>query len=97
MKLDIISDPGHAWAKVSIRLLDRLNLLDSISYYSYIRDGFAYLEEDSDLGALMHAAQLAGIPLTFRERVARERYSRVRNYSRYTPERARNKLVCNSD
>ena len=84
MKLDIISDPGHAWAKVSIRLLDRLNLLDSISYYSY-------------LGALMHAAQLAGIPLTFRERVARERYSRVRNYSRYTPERARNKLVCNSD
>ena len=31
MKLDIISDPGHAWAKVSIRLLDRLNLLDAIS------------------------------------------------------------------
>ena len=97
MKLDIISDPGHAWAKASIRLLDRLNLLDSITPYSYIRDGFAYLEEDCDLSSLMHAAQLAGIPLTFRERVARERYSRVRNYSRYTPERARNKLVCNSD
>ena len=97
MKLDIISDPGHAWAKVSIRLLDRLNLLDSISHYSYIREGFAYLEEDCDLSSLVHAAQLAGIPLTFRERVARERYSRVRNYSRYTPERARNKLVCNSD
>ncbi len=93
MKLDIISDPGHAWAKVSLALLDRLNLVDKITPYSYIRGGFAYLEEDCDLSSLMHAAQLAGIPLTFRERVARERPSRVRNYDHYTPERAREKLI----
>jgi hypothetical protein len=93
MKLDIISDPGHAWCKVSLALLDRLNIIDKITHYSYIRDGFAYLEEDCDLSSLMHAAQLAGIPLTFRERVARERPSRVRNYDQYTPGRAREKLI----
>jgi hypothetical protein len=97
MKLDVISDPGHAWAKVSIRLLDRLNLLDVITSYSYIRGEFAYLEEDLDLGELMRAAQAAGIPLTFRERVARERRSRVREYDQYTPGRAREKLLCNSE
>ena len=93
MKLDIISDPGHAWCKVSVSLLDRLNLIDKITPYSYIRGGFAYLEEDCDLSSLMHAAQLAGIPLTFRERIARERPSRVRNYDQYTPGRAREKLI----
>jgi hypothetical protein len=93
MKLDIISDPGHAWCKVSVSLLDRLNLIDKITPYSYIRGGFAYLEEDCDLSTLMHAAQLAGIPLVFRERVARERYSRVRNYDQFTADRAREKLV----
>ncbi len=93
MKLDIISDPAHAWCKVSIQLLDRLGLIDKITYFSYMRDGFAYLEEDCDLGELMRAAHAAGIPLTFRERVARERPSRVRNYDHYSPARAREKLL----
>ena len=44
-----LSDGGHGWLKVSKDRLSKLNLLDKISPYSYMRGNFVYLEEDCDL------------------------------------------------
>ena len=88
MKLDFISDPGHGWCKVSIKLLQKLDLVEKITHYSYIRGDYAYLEEDCDLSLLMAAARDNGIALSFRERNSPERPSRVRNYEHYSPGRA---------
>lgn len=93
MKLDFISDYGHGWCKTPIKLLKKLDLLERISHYSYIRGEFAYLEEDCDLSLLMLAARDKGIALTFRERNSPERPSRVRNYEGYSLARALTRTV----
>ncbi len=90
MKLDFISDPGHGWCKVKISLLQQLGIADKITFYSYVRGDYAYLEEDCDLSTFMRAAHDAGIALTFRERNSRERPSRVRNYASYNAARFAN-------
>lgn len=49
----VYSDPGHAWIQVHKALLEQLagpswrTVFSQCSYYSR-RDGFTYLEEDSD-------------------------------------------------
>jgi len=88
MKLDFISDPGHGWCKTPVKLLQKLDLVEKITHYSYIRGDYAYLEEDCDLSLLMAAARDKGIALSFRERNSPERPSRVRNYEHYSPGRA---------
>ena len=88
MKLDFISDPGHGWCKAPVKLLQKLELLERVSPYSYIRGDYVYLEEDCDLSLLMLAARDKGIALAFRERNSPERPSRVRNYEHYSPGRA---------
>jgi hypothetical protein len=87
---DFISDPGHAWLKVPVSFLLELGIADKITTYSYYRAGFAYLEEDLDAGTFIGAMQAAGRPFKFRERVARERRSKVRGYFCYTPAIAHN-------
>ena len=42
------TDPGHGWIKVSLKELEKYDLMDKISTYSYIRKDYAYLEEDGD-------------------------------------------------
>lgn len=42
-------DPGHAWLEVPLELVFRMNCADKISAYSYMKDGYAYLEEDIDV------------------------------------------------
>jgi len=81
---DFISDPGHAWLKVPVSLLIDLGIDQEITCYSYYRAGFAYLEEDLDAGTFIQAMKNAGREFKFRERVARERRSRVREYTCYT-------------
>ena len=87
---EVFSDPGHAWCKVPFSVLQELGIVEKITCYSYQRGGFAYLEEDCDLSVLVAALRERGITPKFRERVARERYSRIRDYYCYTPQVVQN-------
>lgn len=89
MKLNVYSDPGHGWAAVPLRLLERLQLLDAITPYSYLRGRYAYLEEDCDLDRFMSAVQAAGLSVEFCQYVSGDRRSRIRGYGSYTGARAR--------
>ena len=89
MKIKLYSDPGHGWAAGPVSLLVRLDLVDHISTYSYIRGRSAYLEEDCDLSRFLAAARAAGLAVDLQEFITRNRRSRIRGYEYYTPGRAR--------
>jgi hypothetical protein len=93
MKLSFYSDPGHGWLAVPLELLDRLQLLDRVSGYSYLRGRLAPLEEDCDASLFLAAARDAGIAVTFRDIHCADRHSRIRNYDPYSPARAKNNLA----
>ena len=82
---DFISDPAHGWVKVPFEVLTDLCISETISHYSYMRGKFAYLEEDCD-ASLFHLSyeKCFGYPPKYRERNAREKSSRVRNYKQYS-------------
>lgn len=88
MKFDFISDPGHAWLKVPLKLLKQYELLNSITSFSYIRGKFAYLEEDCDASIFITALENDGINIEFRERIAGFKQSRIRNYDCFSVELA---------
>lgn len=92
MTLNFYSDPGHGWLAVPLALLDRLNLFDKISSYSYMRGALAHLEEDLDASTFLAAAKAAGIAVQVREINCAHRYSRIRNYDPFSPVRARRNL-----
>jgi hypothetical protein len=93
MKIKYYSDPGHGWAVVPVALLDRLDLVDQVSTYSYIRGRSAYLEEDCDLSRFMAAAQAAGLTVDLHGSTSRYRRSKIRGYDYYSPARARQALA----
>jgi hypothetical protein len=80
----LYTDPSHGWAKVSLKELSRLNILDKISGYSYIhKNGLnAYLEEDCDLGLYLKTLDHKGIQYKFIEKNA-NKSSKIRSYARY--------------
>jgi hypothetical protein len=82
LTLNYYQDPGHGWVKISLAKLQQLGLADSISYYSYMRGDYAYLEEDCDLGRLYQAADKAGITIKLREHWTNNR-SKIRGYKTY--------------
>jgi hypothetical protein len=83
--ITIYTDPSHGWAKVSLKELSRLNILDKISSYSYIhKNGLnAYLEEDCDLSTYLKALDDKGIKFRIIEKHT-NKSSKIRSYSRYT-------------
>lgn len=81
--INIYTDPGHGWAKVSRADLKRLGLIDKISAYSYQRNDQVYLEEDCDLSLYISSLKDQGFSITFREHVCRERMSKIRGYDHY--------------
>ena len=83
LKLDLFSDPSHAWLKVPLKMLERMSVSRSITEFSYIRGQFAYLEEDIDLGRFAKACELHGVRLRIRSNYS-DRASRIRNYDRYS-------------
>lgn len=83
MTLTFYSDPGHAWLKAPRELVERLKV--PVSTYSYIREGYLYLEEDCDAPALLEALEAHGIEVKIVESVAVKRYSKIRNYQRFVP------------
>ena len=93
MRLDFYEDPGHGWLAVPLELLDRLQLLDRVSHYSYLRGRLAHLEEDCDASLFLATARQAGLAITFRDVTCADRHSRIRNYDPYSPERARKNLA----
>ena len=83
--ITIYTDPSHGWAKVSIKELLKLDILDKISTYSYIhKNGLnAYLEEDCDLGLYLKTLDAKGIKFKFIEKHT-DKSSKIRSYNRYT-------------
>jgi hypothetical protein len=82
LTLNFYCDPGHGWAKVPIKTLVKLNIADTISFYSYMRKDYAYLEEDCDLSKLYAAADKAGIEIKLKE-YHTNKTSKIRSYDRY--------------
>lgn len=83
---DYIHDPGHGWVKVPVNLLVTLGIHDQVSHFSYYRNAFAYLEEDSDAALFFNAFHARhGHDPKLRDRVAREKQSKIRGYTSYTP------------
>ena len=76
------SDPGHGWLRVSIKDLIKLCLSLEISEYSYIHNGYAYLEEDCDMSKFIDA--YGADNMVIREKFANYE-SKIREYNRYTP------------
>jgi hypothetical protein len=63
---DFYEDSGHGWLKVSVDELQKMNLVDKISNYSYRKGCFAYLEEDCDAELFIRAMEGLGIKVQFR-------------------------------
>lgn len=83
--ITVYADPSHAWAKVSKRELEKLGIQKEISSFSYEKNGYAFLEEDSDLSKYVYALKAKDFLIKFRENHTNKR-SRIRNYERYSCE-----------
>jgi hypothetical protein len=82
MTLNYYQDSGHGWVKIHLDKLKALGIDKDISYFSYTRKQYAYLEEDCDLSILIKACNDKGIILKFREHNS-DRDSKIRNYQSY--------------
>lgn len=80
--IKVYADPAHAWAKVSKKELEKLGIQKEISGFSYERNGFAFLEEDSDLSKYIAALREKDFSVKFKESHTNKR-SKIRNYERY--------------
>ena len=85
-QFDYIQDAGHGWVKVPLALIRELGITEKITHFSYYNNGQVYLEEDNDTCTFMNAYHARfGFDPKLRDRVARERRSRVRGYEPYVP------------
>jgi hypothetical protein len=57
MELIFLSDPGHGWLRVPIKLLEDWNIDILITEYSYRTKEFAFLEEDCDASVFIDEAK----------------------------------------
>lgn len=81
---DYIQDPSHGWIKAPINLLAELEILGSISTYSYVRGAYVYLEEDCDAAVFMNAFNARfGVDPKLKSKVARNKYSKIRSYDQF--------------
>ncbi len=82
LTLNYYQDPSHGWVKVPITLLKQLGIEQDISHYSYMRNNYAYLEEDCDLSRLLKALDSNGILWRLREYNSNKQ-SKIRSYDNY--------------
>ncbi len=94
---DVYSDAGHGWIKVPFSILIELGIYEKISCFSYIRNNYAFLEEDCDASTLIGALTARGITPKFNEHIARERRSKIRGYFCFHPAVVRNYISGQSD
>ena len=78
---DFYSDAGHGWMKVPIAQLVSLGIAGDISHFSYMKGGFAYLEEDSDAQKFIEAMEKRGDTVKWREHNSDT--SPIRDYPSY--------------
>jgi len=57
MELTFLSDPGHGWLRVPMKLLEDWNIDILITEYSYRTKEFAFLEEDCDASVFIDEAK----------------------------------------
>ena len=79
------SDSSHGWAKVPKSLLKELGIEKSVSSYSYMRDDYAYLEEDCDLALFVKTWETNGNVAEFRFHKQSLKGSKIRSYLSYKP------------
>lgn len=79
------TDSSHGWIAVKRQLLQRLNLLEKISSYSYTKGKTVYLEEDRDATLFLDTAKQHSIRITVKG-PSRHKNARhpIRSYDRYT-------------
>lgn len=82
MNFTFYTDPGHGWVKVPLTFLVKLGLEKEISYFSYYRKGYVYLEEDSDLAKFIHKMKEKEIEINFITKNT-NRSSKIRSYDSY--------------
>lgn len=82
--LHYYSDPGHGWLKVPVDSLHALGVENKITEYSFCFQGFAYLEEDLDMGTYLQALRSTGVEPKIQD-ISVNGYSVIRNYPRWTP------------
>lgn len=83
MKYQFFADGGHGWIKVSISELEKLKIADKISSCSYMRDKFAYLEEDGDLSLFFKAKNFEGKDFDKLCKTNHSQFSKIRSYHSY--------------
>ena len=83
MKIKFYSDPGHGWGAVKRRVLDELGIADKITHFSFQKGQTVYLEEDSDLPALVTKLALNGVVVEY-EQHSTDRRSPIRSYDRFS-------------
>ena len=81
---NVYTDPGHGWVKVKFQTLLDLDIWKNITQYSYVRNGYVYLEEDCDAATLIDALRKKGIEPYWKVSHTNKQ-SKIRSYSRYIP------------
>ena len=83
LSIEVYADPGHGWAKVSARRLEKLlgpGWRNHFTPCSYEYKCFAFLEEDEDCHRLIELLRYHGIEPSFRNRTQANKESRIRRY-----------------
>jgi len=85
--LNFHNDGGHGWLECGRELITSTGIASDISEYSYQRGNNVYLEEDCDLNKF-YKAYVATTGRDPKHTVIYSERCRIRNYARYTPEKA---------
>jgi len=80
--LQVFTDPSHGWIKISLNHLNKLNLIDKITPFSFINNKHAYLEEDCDASLLIDTLKQNDIHFEFRYHHSNTS-SKLRYYDQY--------------
>lgn len=85
--LQVLTDPSHGWIKISLNHLNKLNLIDKITPFSFINNKHAYLEEDCDASLLIDTLKQNDIHFEFRYNHSNTS-SKLRYYDSYNIDQA---------
>jgi hypothetical protein len=88
-KFHAYNDPGHGWAKVPVKFLEELGVMDEITPYSYLLGEHAYLEEDQDASTFVRALEAKGIPFAWVSHHTNRR-SKIRDYPAFSRQMVEN-------
>ena len=84
---DLVTDASHGWLKVPVSELERLNIVEDITTFSYVRNDMAYLEQDADMATFLKAREAEGKPVTKIKEHSRNGQSRIRKYAMFGGDR----------